>query len=489
MIQSAFFAGLLLMTINEANAMTVNLALPWGDECSPPQTPYLSFRSPGSESLLFTSGEKIEIVCQAGLRSVALRWSLHRNRIEKPFREGTAVPLPANRFVISMETAALHPGFYDLRVELDSGVENKEKEPLKKRPVRGVCTFGWKAESMAIADTRPADFKAFWNKAKARLAKIPLDAKEGPTQTFGPKEINDYNVTSACLPPDYDPKGHRCETVESRKVDFAGPDGGRVYGWLAKPEGKGPFPAMLVLPGAGFNARPRPLEHARHGYVALDIQVHGQEVDQKEYPQLPGDNPGCEPVADYYYNVHLRCLQALNYLLSRPDVDPKRLVVVGGSQGGRLSIVVAGLDPRVTAAVPAIAHASNIPHAQWVKRCNGLGIPVNNKTAPAIALSDGKDVTGAPPVFNDPADRCNAYYDPMNFAPDATCPALFNAGLVDPISPPFGVFAAFNRWGGKDKTMVPLDGHGHDWSAEFDRRAWRWLDKVLENDSEPAVRK
>ena len=475
---AAPLAGLLLLlvTINEGNTMNANLACPYGDACSPPQTPYLCFHSPQSEDMLFNSGEQVEIVCQAGLRAVALKWTLHRSMVEKPFREGLAEALPANRFVIRVDTTGLHPGFYDLRVTLDSGMENAEKEPLKKRPVRGVCTFGWKAEAMAIAESRPADFKAFWDEAKAKLAKIPLDAKEGPLQTFGPQEINTYNVTSACLPPDYDPAGHQCETVASGKVDIAGPDGGRVYGWLAKPEGKGPFPAMLVLPGAGFNARPRPLEHARHGYVALDIQVHGQDVDQKEYPKLPGydEHVVYEPVAAYYYyNVYLRCLQALNYLRSRPDVDPQRLVVVGGSQGGRLAIVLAGLDPRVAAAVPAIANAANGPYGHWIARLNSYRVN-----------SDGMDVAGAPPLFNAPEERCLAYYDPMNFAPDAHCPALFNVGLIDSISPPYGVFAAFNRWGGKDKAMVALDGLGHDWSAEFDRRAWKWLDGVLKTPAE-----
>jgi cephalosporin-C deacetylase len=459
---------LMLSTINQGNAMNHNLACPWGDVCSPPQTPYLSFHSPQSDDLLFDGGDMIEIRCQAGLRAVALRWTLHRNRIDKPFREGIAEPLPANRFVVAIPTDGLPPGFYDLRVELDSGIENTEKDRLQKRPVRGVCTFGWKAESMAVAHTRPADFTAFWDDAKAKLAKIPLDAKESPMQTFGPKEINDYNVTSACLPPDYDPTGHRAESVESCKVDFAGPDGGRVYGWLAKPQGKGPFPAMLVLPGAGFAARPRPLEHARHGYVALDIQVHGQDVDLKEYPSLPGyySDSKTEPVSAYYYNVHLRCLQAVNYLLSRPDVDPERLVVVGGSQGGRLGIVVAGLDPRVRAVVSCIANSPNQPHQRWVSSCNAAKV-------------DGMELAGAPPVIDDPAGRCFAYFDPMNYAPDIQSPVLMNAGLIDPVSPPFSIWAVYNRLGTTAKEIVALDGHGHDWSPEFDRRAWRWLDKVL----------
>jgi len=230
LLTAAPLAGLLLTSnINEGNAMNLNLAMPWGDGCSRPQIPYLSFRSPHSEDMLFNSGEMIEIVCQAGLRSVALKWTLHRNRVEKPFRQGIAEARPANRFVIRVDTEGLHPGFYDLRVVLDSGLENTEKDRLLKRPVTGVCTFGWKADQMAIAESRPPDFKAFWDEAKAKLSKIPLDAKEGPLQTFGPQEINTYNVTSACLPPDYDPAGHTCETVESCRVDFAGPDGGRVY--------------------------------------------------------------------------------------------------------------------------------------------------------------------------------------------------------------------------------------------------------------------
>jgi cephalosporin-C deacetylase len=443
----------------EVTAMEKNLTSPWSDGCT--QHPYLWFYSPQSDDLLFTAGDTIDLRCKAGLASVALRWTLHRHRIAKPFSSGTAEAFPANRFVISIPTAGLHPGFYDLRVELDTGITNKW------RPVRGVCVFGWKAESMAVTDSRPADFKGFWDEAKAKLAKIPLDAKEGPTQTFGPKEINDYNVTNANLPPDYDPTGHRAESVESCKVDFAGPDGGRVYGWLAKPEGKGPFPAMLVLPGGGYIARPRPLEHARHGYVALDIQVHGQDVDLKEYPHPSEKNSSTNfaPVSEYFYNVHLRCLQAVNYLRSRPDVDPSRIVVVGGSHGGRLTVVVAGLDPRISAAVPALTFLANAPYLRWARDCK----------------SDGMELTGAPPALDGPADRCAAYYDPMNFAPDIHCPVLMNAGLIDGLSPPCGVWAVYNRLGSKDKSIVALDGMGHDWSAEFDRRAWKWLGRVLKS--------
>ena len=82
-------------------------------------------------------------------------------------------------------------------------------------------------------------------------------------------------------------------------------------------------------------------------------------------------------------------------------------------------------------------------------------------------------------MTDDAESRGFAYYDPMNYAQDIRCPVYINAGLIDPVSPPYSVWAVYNRLGKIDKTIVAVDGHGHDWSAEFDRRAWRWLDGVL----------
>lgn len=482
------FAGCLLLCFQAAFAMNMNLVYPYGDTCSPPQTAYLTFYSTQSDEMLFTPTRlrgnlPIEIVCHAGLRSVSLDWELRRNGLATPFLKGHAEALPANNFRIRIVPTALQPGFYDLHVTLDTGMPSDAKSP---RPIVGGCTFGWRATEMAVRETRPADFKAFWDKAKARVRAIPLDAKdETPMETFDSDAIAKYNVKTACLPADYDPTGHRAEQVESCKVSFAGPDNGRVYGWLAKPLGQGPFPAMLVLPGAGFAARPRPLEHARHGYLALDIQIHGQDVDLPHYPTLPGYSSGqvWQPVDSYYYyNVHLRVLQALNYLASRPDVDKSRIVVVGGSQGGRLGLVAAGLDSRVTALVSCIANSPNYPYIAWAARCNGMKKPTDDVHGLGYHLgpkTDGMDLVGAPPAVTDADGTCLAYYDPMNFAPDIHCPVMMNSGLIDPISPPSSVWAAYGRVASKNKTMVPLPGLAHDWSPEFDRRAWRWLDAAL----------
>jgi cephalosporin-C deacetylase len=467
--------------------MNHNLAVPYSDIPSPPQTSSLSFYCPESLDLLFKSSmlspqqPNINIICQSSYRSVGLKWTLHRNRLDMPFHHGKAEALPANQFLIEIAPDNLPAGFYDLKVTLDTGISHSESKTLT-----AICTFGWNAEEMAIRETEPADFQDFWASETALLATVPLDFKqESAMESFNREEIGEYNLSQACLPADYDPEGHKFEEVESCKISFAGPDGGRVYAWLAKPKGYGPFPAMLVLPGAGFNARPRPLEHARHGYLAIDIQIHGQDVDLPEYPKLStvNDDSQLNPVIGHYYrNVHLRIEQAINLLVSRPDVDSKRIVVVGGSQGGRLGVVAAGLDSRVAAVVSCIAHSGNYPHLAWIARMNGLNHPDDNPKEERFKdrlQFDGMDLKEAPPADYSLHSQTLAYYDPMNYAPYIQCPVLMNVGLIDPVSPPVSVFAIFNRLGTKDKTMVSLPGLGHDWSAEFDRRAWQWLDKKL----------
>ena len=427
---------------------------------SPPAVPELCFYSLQSEEMLFSDESEIEIRCRVGLRCVGLRYSVSRNRISAPFLEGQAEAFPANSFAIRVPVGSLFPGFYDVKVWADIG---------GVQPVESLCVFGYQIDKMKVRETRPADFSEFWSKGKAELAGIPPMVELGEMTRFKGTQIDDYNKAQAALPGDYDPSGHRCEEVESCKFSFASVGGLLIHGWLAKPIGQGPFPAMLVSPGGGIASRPRPLEHARHGYVALDIQIHGHEVDLKQYPQAPGyyDDSTFDPIDQFYFrNVYLHGLQAISCLAARPDVDAEKIVVVGGSQGGRSSVAIAGLDARVAAAVPAIAHFSNVVYTEWAAACRNAGLT-------------GMDSELPPPPESTPAQKCIPYYDIMNFAPDVKCPVLMNIGLIDPVSDATGVWATYQRLGSKDKQIVPLPGLGHDWSAEFDRRAWRWLDAKL----------
>lgn len=444
-------------------AMTWHVSMPWQNETYATKSNQFVFFSRQSATLLFDKEKEIQIACQPMLPPIALNWSVARNSFKQPLMMGVGEPQLSNGFLIRIPTAKLKPGFYDISVTLNTGVEKE---------IHGACTFGWRVGELHQGTWRPADFESVWNGAKAELDRTPLDAKvTGPVRVMGDKEINDYNPAYAGMPPDYDPTGHKASQVEVYKVNFAAAEGARCYGWLTKPVGKGPFPAMLIVPGAtGPSGRPIPAEHARHGYLAMAIQVFGQDVDLEKYSQPEYPAPGPGPKKDHFmYRMYTNVWQSINYLASRPDVDPNKIVVVGQSQGGRLS-VIAGTHPKVAAIVPCLAHYGDWPYRKWSEAANN-----------ANPQLDGMNMLSPPVPADNEDNRLLAYYDTMNFAPDVKCPVFMYGGMIDYVSPVTTVFSTFQLLGSKDKQLVLGPNLFHEWNPEFDRRAWRWLDEKLGN--------
>src|SRR5262245_45071288 len=76
------------------------------------------------------------------------------------------------------------------------------------------------------------------------------------------------------------------------KVSFPGPEGRTLYGWLYKPAGKGPFPAIIWNHGSGLMSdTTRPFQqkdlgsfYAGHGYVFFTPHRtgHGMSKDAGE---------------------------------------------------------------------------------------------------------------------------------------------------------------------------------------------------------------
>jgi cephalosporin-C deacetylase-like acetyl esterase len=454
--------ALLCLVIERIPGMEVNLNMAYGPDRSPPRSKEMVFYSPMSSEFIFDKGDSVEIICQPIKRGISLDWKISHNRVEEPFLTGNVKPRFDNSFSIVLPTPELHPGFYDLRVTVHYTEDLKDE---------AITTFGWKPMEMKLAVVKPDDFDAFWAKAKASMEEIDLDLKVEKWKTFKGEEIDKYNVEEACLPESYDPEGEKYSEVEVYKVNFAGGvPGKRVYAFFAKPVGEGPFPGLLVLPGAGNNPRPAPVEHARHGYAAMDIQVHGNRADlpKEEYGPVPKEDlDSLELTADemVHYGIYLNSLQAVNALAKLPGVDGERLAVCGGSQGGRLSVIVPALDERIKAAVPAIAHFAYIPWLEWTQRMNKED-------------SAGEGGFTADKIIPTPSLLKQSYFDILNFAPKIRCPVLMNAGLIDPVSPPMGIFAVYKQIQ-TAKQIVPLPNMAHDWAPAFDTYAWRWLDETL----------
>jgi dienelactone hydrolase len=129
-----------------------------------------------------------------------------------------------------------------------------------------------------------------------------------------------------------------------RDVSFVAPRLGRVPGYLVLPQGDGPFPAVVWMPGSR-GTREDLVEDARtlakRGIAAL-------------LPEPAGPVLSCPRIAHeretYVRNVVL-VRRALDALESLRQVDASRLGAVGFSYGAYVTGTAAGADPRLKAVV------------------------------------------------------------------------------------------------------------------------------------------
>jgi len=118
------------------------------------------------------------------------------------------------------------------------------------------------------------------------------------------------------------------------------------------------------------------LNLVKKGFIVLAIDPIGQGEAVQFYDQGIGFSKVGYTVVEHSYAGNLTFLsgkslaryfawdgiRAIDYLVSRPDVDPERIGVTGFSGGGTVTTYVSALDERVKASVPC----------SWSTYCRGL---------------------------------------------------------------------------------------------------------------------
>ncbi len=154
----------------------------------------------------------------------------------------------------------------------------------------------------------------------------------------------------------------------------------RIAAYYARPaEVESPVPGILQIHGGGQRAeRPTVEAYAKNGYASLSINWGGRELDDAEpgdagtdwgavdatqtghnthYSSIEPDDKTLDAVASprnsNWFLITVAARRGLTLLTTQPEVDADRLGVTGHSMGGRLTVMTAGVDPRVKAAVPS----------------------------------------------------------------------------------------------------------------------------------------
>lgn len=268
-------------------------------------------------------------------------------------------------------------------------------------------------------------------------------------------------------------------TIDVFDVTFPGFQGEPIRAWLRLPAGAtGPLPCVVeyVGYGGGRGLATENLLWASAGFAHFHVDTRGQGSSWSigdtadsaaSSPQIPGFmTRGIDSRESYYYRrVFTDAVRAIDAVRTLESVDHERIAVLGTSQGGGISLAVAGLVPGLLAAVPMVPFLCDFPRALQVHDSDPY-----NEIVRYLAIHRN-DVARTLDVLS--------YFDAVNFARRATAPAWFSAALMDEICKPSTVFGAFNAYAGP-KTIDVFRFNNHEGGgAESAARIVRVLQDVF----------
>ncbi len=200
--------------------------------------------------------------------------------------------------------------------------------------------------------------------------KVPLDAKTRDDQAYRGFPVEHVDFATEKHP---DGTMERVPALVVRPLD-------------AKPGER--RPAVIVLHGTGGTKegnRPWLERLANRGIiaVAIDGRYHGErsggEKGTKAYNEAivqawraKSGEPQAHP---FYFDTCWDIWRTIDYLQTRPDVDPERIGMIGISKGGIETWLGAAVDERVKVAVPCIGVQSfrwSLDHDRWQARANTI---------------------------------------------------------------------------------------------------------------------
>ena len=352
-----------------------------------------------------------------------------------PFKTGT-VKLKNGRATVDASTLK-KAGFMRCKVTLtQDGSE-----------YTGMGTVGFDPESLEPVTRQPDDFHAFWDKAIADARKWDLE----PMMTLVPEKctpkVNVYNVSWA---------NNGWES--------------RMYGTLTVPVGEGKYPAILKLPGAGVRGYNGDIDHTERGVMILEVGIHGIPVNlpAEVYTRLyNGALKGYHSFnlddrdRFYYKRVITGCVRAIDFIEQLPQFNGC-LATFGGSQGGGLSIIVAGIDKRVDALVSLYPAMSDMA-GYTAGRAGGWPHTLSDKRFHTLEVINTL-----------------SYYDVSSFAREVSVPGMYAFGYNDMVCPPTTTYSVYNVIDAP-KELCIAETTGHYAYAEQNRVLWNWIIDYLKN--------
>lgn len=409
----------------------------------PYKSDYLWLTVPDHADWLYQTGEnaKVEVsFCKYGIpRDGELKYSIGNDMLQ-PDKHGS-VKLKNGRAVINMGTKKT-PGFRDMKLSVS--LDGKTYEHHIK--------VGFSVDKIKPYTQEPQDFRSFWQKNVEELKQVPMSYTKELYKDYCTDKIDCYLVKLQI-----DKMGHS------------------MYGFLFYPKNAQPgkHPVVLCPPGAGIKTIKDPMRnkyYAENGFVRFEVEIHGLDprISSETFGEISrafNDRNGGYLAnglenKDIYYmkHVYVGLVRCIDFLTSLPEWDGKNVAVQGGSQGGALAIIAAGLDSRVTQCVAN--HPALSDMAGYAAKGGTGGYPHFCRQPQILSNKDCLNTL--------------AYFDVVNFARYVKAPTYLTWGYNDVTCPPTISYAVWNTLKcTKESLLTPINEH---WTTtETNRGQMEWI--------------
>ena len=409
----------------------------------PYKSDYLWLTVPDHADWLYQTGEnaKVEVsFCKYGIpRDGELKYSIGNDMLQ-PDKHGS-VKLKNGRAVINMGTKKT-PGFRDMKLSVS--LDGKTYEHHIK--------VGFSVDKIKPYTQEPQDFRSFWQKNVEELKQVPMSYTKELYKDYCTDKIDCYLVKLQI-----DKMGHS------------------MYGFLFYPKNAQPgkHPVVLCPPGAGIKTIKDPMRnkyYAENGFVRFEVEIHGLDprISSETFGEISrafNDRNGGYLAnglenKDIYYmkHVYVGLVRCIDFLTSLPEWDGKNVAVQGGSQGGALAIIAAGLDSRVTQCVAN--HPALSDMAGYAAKGGTGGYPHFCRQPQILSNKDCLNTL--------------AYFDVVNFARYVKAPTYLTWGYNDVTCLPTTSYAVWNTLKcTKESLLTPINEH---WTtAETNRGQMEWI--------------
>ncbi len=235
-----------------------------------------------------------------------------------------------------------------------------------------------------------------------------------------------------------------------------------VCGSVYSPFNKGKHALILCPNGHWADGRYRKDEQlrfatlARMGAICVSYDLFGWGESELQVPAT------AHRTSEAHRIQIMNGLAILDYMLTRKNIDPKRIGSNGGSGGGSQVVLLSVLDDRFTAACPTVNLASHfdggcpcesgMPVSLACGGTNNAELMATFAPKPLCVISDGKDWTASVPGLEYPyLQRIYGFYNAQNKVTNVHLP---DEGHDFGINKRNAVYAFFINTFGLDKKML-----------------------------------